>query len=119
MDLNSNAPAAPAARPLQRFEPSAATVRRPAPPVQATIDTLVLRGFPTLSTARVHEAVVTHLDALIAAARLADHHWSPQTTPRVDGLRVKINGQPTPETIGHEIARAVFSQITGGREAAP
>lgn len=87
--------------------------------VTARIDTLVLRGFPPMITARVEEAFAGEFARLLREASLSQPALSERPAGDMLSLRLKFHTQPTARTVGRELARVIFEQIAGREEARP
>jgi hypothetical protein len=84
--------------------------------VTTRIDTLVLRGFPPMIPARVEEAFTAELARLLGGAASRLPEWAARRADELPALRLKFRVRPTAQTVGRELARAIFKRITGSEE---
>lgn len=102
----------------QQTAPAAALAPHPAS-VTATIDTLVLRGFPPMNRVRVQEAFSGELARLLRESPRESAAWTAGSRSELPALRLKFHSQPNPRTVGRALARAIFNGIARKEEAPP
>jgi hypothetical protein len=83
-----------------------------AAPIQARIDTLVLRGFPSVDANRLQAAFATELDARLQSLAPAMNTWTSRDLDRVSSIRIQVAQNSRPEALGRHIARAVVRALT-------
>jgi len=76
--------------------------------VELHIEELVLHGFPTAGHEGIGEAVQKELTRLLSEHGLPWSFSTIQEIERLDGGTLQLNSQSKPETIGNELARAIY-----------
>ena len=80
--------------------------------VQARVDSLVLRGFPSVDANRLQSAFTTELDARLRHIAPAMATWTSRDLDRVSSIRIQLAPNSRPEALGRYIARAVVRALT-------
>ena len=98
------------------MKPSSGSSQPNAAPVQARVETLVLRGFPSVDTHRLQAAFTSELDARLRSLVPTMGTWTSRDLDRLSAIRIQVDQSARPEVLGRHIARAVVRAITSRRD---
>ena len=79
--------------------------------VHLHIDELVLRGFALEDRYRIAEAMEQELSRLIADQGVPDSLANGDCLHQVDGGSFQTKSRATPETLGHQVASAIYGSL--------